>query len=370
MKHTPNFLLLIIVILAAYGCGKKDASLLDMVPASPIVNPDTRVLIKDNALVYAELGSSGIRGLNRTHVFTTPDGFQSFTIRPYTPDNNLNRYKVSGNRIIYWNTQTPTPFTYSLDFGQSWQTIRPEIEGAWAALGDFYGLVEDVRFIDDNSLLLFTKVSQSTTYYNQYSHKTNIYKVDLRTRKGTLFSAIGDYHPVAIKFLDQNTGWVSLIKPATQSSYYYNNPNVYIAKTSDGGLTWSTPVWIHDGVAMTLALGSDGYLFFYNSNGLKYASTNGVNWSKLPTSPRLSDVVVLNAATLFAVAEGGFMKSTDGGTTWNFQSEKDKDRYRYGKISFRNEKEGIIYQDQSMFQTTDGGATWQPLLHPYPYIIN
>lgn len=362
MKQTLNLHLLLIVVLAATGCGKKDASLLELVPASPIVNPNTRVLIKDNALIYAEMGSQGIRGFNRTHSFTTPDGFQSFTIRPYTRDNYQSQYRVQGNRMIFWNKQTHTPFTYSLNFGQSWQTLQPEIEGTSAAIGHFYGYIEDFHFINDNNLLLFNWNLESSGGWNQQTLVTRLYKVDLSTGKGSLYSAITNYMPVKMHFQDSNTGWLHLTR---------GGRDAYIAKTTDGGLTWSTPVLVEAAELMTLAAGSDGYLFFYNSNGLKYASANGgATWTKLPTSPRISDVVVINASSLLAVSESGFVKSTDGGSTWNFQSDKEKDRYRYGKISFRNEKEGIIYQDQSMYQTTDGGATWQPLLNTYPYIIN
>lgn len=371
MKQTLNVLLLLIVVLAAIGCGKKDASLLELVPASPIVNPNTRVLIKDNALIYAEMGSQGIRGFNRTHSFTTPDGFQSFTIYPYSI-NNTNTYKVQGNRIVFWNPSTPTPFTYSTDFGKSWRTIlQPELEGFPTAQGNFYGHVADVHFIDEQQLLLFARVSEYNSIYDRYNYnKTNIYKLDLTTGKGVLFSTVNDGLAVAVKFLDQNTGWI-LLNKLLKGAYSYSDRNAYVAKTTDGGRTWSTPVLIQDQEPMKLTVGSDGYLFSYNANGLKYASANGgATWTKLPTSPRISDVVVLNANSLLGVSESGFVKSTDGGTTWNFQSDKEKDRYRYGKISFRNEKEGIIYQDQSMYQTTDGGATWQPLLNTYPYIIN
>ena len=145
MKHTPNFLFLFIVILAAFSCGKKDASLLELVPASPIVNPDTRVLIKDNALIYAELAPEGIRGFNRTHSFTTQDGFRSFIIYPYAAT-NTSKYKVQGSRIVFWNPFTPTPFIYSTDFGKSWQTTQqPEIEGFPTAQGHHYGQVADVQ---------------------------------------------------------------------------------------------------------------------------------------------------------------------------------------------------------------------------------
>jgi photosystem II stability/assembly factor-like uncharacterized protein len=39
------------------------------------------------------------------------------------------------------------------------------------------------------------------------------------------------------------------------------------------------------------------------------------------------------------------------------------------KIHFQDEQNGVMYGDQKLYITADGGVTWKVLLFPYPYML-
>lgn len=84
-------------------------------------------------------------------------------------------------------------------------------------------------------------------------------------------------------------------------------------------------------------------------------------WHRLyPTLPGnwLTDVQFINPSVGYAVGEGGaFLKSTDGGDTWEGLSSGFA--YNLYALSFINEHEGLLAGQAGLIQhTTDGGETW------------
>src|SRR5690606_23285724 len=61
-------------------------------------------------------------------------------------------------------------------------------------------------------------------------------------------------------------------------------------------------------------------------------------------------------------ANGTFLRTTTGGTTWSVQHAPSGDDLR--RIWFVNEEVGVAVADARIFRTTDGGQTWVGQTHP------
>src|SRR3954468_15845183 len=109
MKNILSYAFLLITVLL-HACGKKDALLLGQLPSTTVVNPDVKVLIKDNDLLDAQLTGNGIRGFTKTDVFFSADGFQHFTTTPYSMPASAPLRRIEGNSVIMSsNYPTTTP---------------------------------------------------------------------------------------------------------------------------------------------------------------------------------------------------------------------------------------------------------------------
>src|SRR5687767_15290904 len=114
---------LFIMGAVAWGCGDKDTFLVTSIPTEPVINPDVKVLIKDNSLTNVRLDStSGIRGISARYVFQTTDQFSNFTYNGYTlPNVKLTPFSYSGNTVVVASGTNIAPaLHYSLDYGNNW----------------------------------------------------------------------------------------------------------------------------------------------------------------------------------------------------------------------------------------------------------
>lgn len=206
--------------------------------------------------------------------------------------------------------------------------------------------------------------------------------------------------PQALYFFNQNEGYIAGI----------NQNYAMVAKTSDGGVTWSIPyLEVRDNDA--------GYTNFYFSSptqglmigekGKIIKTTDGVNWQKVPspTTVDLNQIVFSSQQEGYIFGEYVRLKTIDGGTTWTSESleynlskvvapsankwyainsaqiytsqdqGKSWQEYHYSfphyyrDIHFFNENEGIVsgsyYDGSEVFYTSNGGKNWEPLSYDF-----
>ncbi|MEM8529057.1 MAG: hypothetical protein AAGG68_30780 [Bacteroidota bacterium] len=143
----------------------------------------------------------------------------------------------------------------------------------------------------------------------------------------------------------------------------------FLAKTSDGGLTWAEIEGINPLGSSSNELYFDEVGFGYTGgeNGIIYFTEDyGNTWSEISTNLNITAVQMIDAQNGFIDTYCQFLKTSDGGHTWEVISEGEVEAFH-----FFDEKKGVIlksvftydqgdYRDQCRaFLTTDnGGQTW------------
>jgi photosystem II stability/assembly factor-like uncharacterized protein len=174
-----------------------------------------------------------------------------------------------------------------------------------------------------------------------------------------------EYVPSALDFIDTMTG-------------LYVGDDGVVVKTTDGGQTGET-LRMPDGSGVDwddvefadanigYACATDGYIF--------KTEDGGTTWTMVADTANyisdLNDISVINANLVYVAGDDSLLlKTIDGGATWtksdfNFDGE-DLD----GGMAFLNADSGVVAIDNSKnpmtWYTHDGGATWNPVLIPFP----
>lgn len=163
----------------------------------------------------------------------------------------------------------------------------------------------------------------------------------------------------------------SAINVVNASTYYLADGD--LKKTSDGGKTWK--LLLHTlsdtytrSIEAIKATGSVSYARWYSLNSSDrsgiFSSTN--DWAsysdvtilneEAPLNPILSDVVFTSETVAFATGRFGFLKSADGGITWNNLSPY----YGGGRLQYQS---GVLTAfgldiKNTISRTQNEGASW------------
>lgn len=166
----------------------------------------------------------------------------------------------------------------------------------------------------------------------------------------------------ACYFFDVNTGYIG----------GWQN---YFAKTTDGGLNWTTStispnIWyiqeidFYDNLnGMVCCAGAENYR----------TSDGGLSWSQVTSlTIGVEDLDYASSSVLYAVGgDEKIAKSTDGGANWSviftgiFQSP-------FMGVDFYNPNYGVVGgEDGKVMTTTDGGTTWfDTVAGPYSHLFH
>jgi len=354
------FLFIIIMGVVAWGCGDKDRFLYNQIPVTPLLNPETKVLIKDASLINVRLDSTNIiRGFSTSNFFTTSNQFDNFTYNGVSlPTTKLLPYSYNRNTVVIAAGTSAVPVLYySFDYGNTWASVTPTFNPVINTTGFYTTDLVCASFIDSNNLML---AYQQKAYTTADSRK--FYKLNLTTKVATRVVYFDDaFYPVNIKFTDYRTGYMLLYRNASYATF--------ITKTLDTGRTWSTPVQIAKRVITGLQTGTKGTLCAMEDYGKAYMSVDsGKTWKQPTADLKLTDAFMLNQSVVYGLDSSTLWKSIDTGVTWNTVPSTNSEFANMKRVHFQDDQNGIMYGGQKLYITADGGSSWKVLLYPYSYV--
>src|SRR5258708_10371282 len=103
-------------------------------------------------------------------------------------------------------------------------------------------------------------------------------------------------------------------------------------------------------------------LFVILLTGSAQAQLNVWRWQNpLPEGDFLHAVQMFSLDNIYACGENGvFMRTSDGGQTWDIQTNVLKSRLTFNALGFATARFGMLAGDSGfVVKTTDGGKSWR-----------
>lgn len=270
----------------------------------------------------------------------------SWEILTNIPSTALYDIQAFENGVVY-ATGFDGLFLKSVDNGINW---TPSYVSAGLATPN----VQDFYFIDENT-------GFAAHSYGMVSKTTNGGESWSAIISDTINASTSQY---GVYFVNENFGF---------SVGKMSNSLDMINKTTDGGTTWE--------LTLNLVGNTFRHVGFYDENkGVVvgedltsvYTTDGGENWTNSTfnsfnpnnPAPDLRKVEFISENRVIAVGSESVFESNDGGATWDFVSVEGLDVVLTG-LTFTNESTGWTTGTKSgaerkvqMFKTEDGGRTW------------
>jgi photosystem II stability/assembly factor-like uncharacterized protein len=107
---------------------------------------------------------------------------------------------------------------------------------------------------------------------------------------------------------------------------------------------------------------------FAEAGGILKSTDSGKSWvaisTGLPANTPIQSLAIdpVNSSTMYLIADGNFLKSTDGGTHWN-KAVNGMATVNVGALAVNRSDAGTVYAaaGNSLFKSVDNGSTWKKL---------
>ncbi|MFN7119556.1 MAG: WD40/YVTN/BNR-like repeat-containing protein [Saprospiraceae bacterium] len=373
MKNVIFLLLLFTLFIS--GCGNPNTILLSEADIETEVNPEIGYLLKNNQF-YAYLEDANtIRGLGDRKPFYTEDDFQSFYQKeqavPLLVNYQFPSFRSGGNIASFSNSIYGNTLHVTKDGGISWVDVS----------------LNDINNRDQFHQAFFKNNRGWVITY--YSFSDGIYTKIYSVVADQLFflSAIENYAPVDIIFLNEQVGYILLKKEHVENTQLIFEGN-FLSKTTDGGRTWSTPTLVTKETSLlNLTAFNEQHLVAYTLQGSSvpilddfFSHDGGKTWTprkaKIAEDPN-PEIVALSIVNeklgFYLDAAPNLYKTVDSGITWTKVSERTTP-FGNNYLQFYDENNGIAGwmgggYGPWLFRTKNGGKTWDLIIYPYPYTI-
>ncbi len=262
------------------------------------------------------------------------------------PIGTLNSIQAVNNNVIYAGGQDGLMLK-SVDGGKTWQSLYQRANNASININGLYFSSENVGYTANSYSLIAKTIDGGKTWSAIKKDSTNATTVNYGAH-----------------FINDNLGFIAGKDGTTIIDVIY--------KTTNGGTSFTT--------SKTIASANlRGIAFFDAQNGIAvgeklsslYTKDGGTTWTKstfvgVPTASAtvtLREVSFINATTAVAVGDKIILRSTDGGTTWNYLTIPELTHSMTGVASLGNTVWAVGAKSSSprsmgVYQSTDAGLTW------------
>lgn len=352
---------MLVAIVSLWCCNGKD-TLLDLYPMEPIVNPEVGVLIGDNRIIHIDFdGRQQISGITEAGIFTTPDKFQSLDFEPHAWQ-ATDGVVAFGDGIVVNARNGGASFSlrYSTDNGKTWEAYSaPLLDGRFLTGGGVVSAMQ-LSISADGSVWLLCQHGTGG------DRRMLLYQVHLEQQRSVLMLEKVGATALAFGFADSAHGWV------LYGALGDGAGRVHVLRTENGGRFWAEAATLAiAGQPAVAALAVDRLLVYGREGGVFRSVDGGISFEAATVGGPIVACEAASSGTVYALLENGVAKSTDGGHTWTTLDARVHGVEVGGTaLDFHGERAGVVYGQDRVFITTNGGQSWDVLVYPYGYVVD
>ncbi|NWF90025.1 MAG: T9SS type A sorting domain-containing protein [Ignavibacteriaceae bacterium] len=325
--------------LVGYICGEEGLLMktTDGGQSAQYLNPGTVENLMDVAFVDADTGY--VVGAVGT-ILKTTDGGATWNSITSSITNTINTVSVVSADMVVIGSASTSKALKSTDYGASWVDITPA--GLTQSIWDIFFLNSSTGWLAaQNSGKVYRTTDGGTSWAESTTNSLVV--------------------PNFVKFKDANVGFVT------------NNNNGNVFKSTDGGATWTAysaspePQYaVGIGSSAIISVGRSGSIHKTIDEGLTYNQiTEAITFTQIRSLKFIDNLTGIGTAgsTTTADSLGFLIKTTDGGQTWNDVG------YNFKNIvySLSTPTPLVWYVGRgrnAIFKTTDGGLTFNQQTQP------
>ncbi|NPV51856.1 MAG: exo-alpha-sialidase [Candidatus Methanofastidiosum sp.] len=331
------------------GCSKNDT-----VPSvSPNINQiyfaggiNTAYLFKENEIVV----------IADNYLFYTNNLFQKLDRYPVGHINETLTPTITEQYIIFQNiyyslsvqmlNRQGSVSTIDIEKSNSWYSSNPSASNP--------GILRDGAFLNEEIGWILNNKDDGKLVLEKYA--------DNKSQEIFQFQ----FNDGRIRFYDNLFGYIFL--PYRYFSSYYVSPgNVYMATTSDGGLSWTEPRLIGVDINIwDIQMLSKNTLIIkqkYDGNDFLFTKDGGLTWSKviIPSGYTLEQII---SCDLAIIKKDGYFSIYDAKSSIILSNITSPivNLIWTAKVCFISADTGIIYTESEMYITYDKGQNWKKLI--------
>ena len=361
-----NLLKLMILVSFTAGCSSNEASLIDYAPIQFTV-PDFNQFSESSMFDLVMTNENTIEGFTEGFHFATDNNFETYTFVEesyHDFSHDLLYYKSFDHQVLI---QYDNAKNMALDriLTSSGFVYEPKIQHRDITSFTSNNIVIDgvdgdhfFAFIDEQNGIAAAPFSGN---WRGIAKRVN----------GIVVKRITNNSDEVISFLDSEVfGYLGDVIDIYLGQEYYllTRPfgrQMRLLKSNDDGVTWQDVSTFSREIQKVVVVSSSKILL-KSSNSFLYSGDGGGTWSERIFGNHISEPVggchVDGQGNVYVTGGEKIYRSSDAGENW---AEINQTFVYTGRPYFYDNLNGIIYTDNILQRTTDGGITWKLLLFPY-----
>lgn len=348
-----------------------------------------RWLVVIAALTVAAATPLALRAASRSPVETLASKLHWRSIGPYIGGRVVAIAGVPSEPDLFYMGGVEGGVWKSTDYGQNWTNIT---DGKIPGIADSIGAL---AVAPSNPSVIYAGTGESDIR-GDFDTGNGIYKSS-DAGKTWHYAGLRNTHQTSALVIDPRNA--NVVYASSMGHVFVPNAQRGVFKTTDGGRTWHRILYVDDKTgANDVVMDARNPNVLYASmwqaqrtpwglvsggpgSGLYKTVDGGAHWTKISSNPGFARGVLgkmgvavarTNPNVVYAIVQahhGGVFRSSNGGATWtrvNGQWFLRQRAFYYMAIYVNPTNANTVYAPEvdSVWQSTNGGRSWKPLMHP------